>query len=187
MWYKLDFKRQISDTREKPDKQPTKVALENPTGTRYSFAPKNPTIPLPEMRVNPTIKPNIPISHSAPPVNTQHSDNSFTGTTGGLSIRGTNDSVKSQPNPSPAPAKDEAETNGTKSGFLVSIKFPSTFSRLGGLSTTTNVKTKSVVYEAMELVIVVSYDTKRNMTTNIESCEFNKRKQLIESYIDVFN
>lgn len=37
----------------------------------------------------------------------------------------------------------------------------------------------------MELVIVVSYDTKTDMTTNIESCELNRRTQLIENYIDV--
>lgn len=138
------------------------------------------------MRANPPQKPSISISNSAPPGNTQPIVNSFTSNTGGLSIRGTNDSVKSLPNTSPAPANDESDANGSRSGFLVSSKFPSAFSNIGGLTTTTHVKKKSVMYEAMELVIVVSYDTKTSRTTNIESCEFNKRKQLIDSAIDVF-
>ena len=138
------------------------------------------------MRANPPQKSIITISNSVPPENTQPIVNSFTSNTGGLSIRGTNDSVKSLPNTSPAPANDESETNGSRSGFLVSSKFPSAFSNIGGLTTTTLVKKKTVMYEAMELVIVVSYDTKTSRTTNIESCEFNKRKQLIDSAIDVF-
>ena len=141
------------------------------------------------MRANPPQKSSISISNSAPPGNIQRIVNSFTSITGGLSIRGTNDSVKSEPNTSPTPANDESEANGSKGGFLVSPQYTSAFSHLGGLTTTTHVKKKSVMsvmYEAMELVIVVSYDTKTSRTTNIESCEFNKRKQLIDSAIDVF-
>ena len=80
------------------------------------------------MRANPPQKPSISISNSAPPGNTQRIVNSFTSTTGGLSIRGTNDSVKSEPNTSPTPANDELETNGSKGGFLVSNQYTSAFS-----------------------------------------------------------
>lgn len=174
----------ISDEGEKLDKQPTKVTLAKPTGPRYSPTPNKPIIPHTQFRNNPLIKPNTLNSHSAPPVNSQPIDNSLSSTMGGLSIRETNDSVKSLPNSSPTP-QNEKDTYGTKDGYLVSRQYTSFFFPFGGLSATTNVKPKPVMYEAMELVIVVSYDTKTDMTTNIESCELNRRTQLIENYIDV--
>ena len=139
------------------------------------------------MRANPPQKPSISISNSAPPGNTQRIVNSFTSTTGGLSIRGTNDSVKSEPNTSPTPANDELETNGSKGGFLVSNQYTSAFSPFGGLSTTTFVKPQTVTYEAFQLEAVVCFISRSKLyRQTIKSGELNERRQLIEDYINVF-
>ena len=139
------------------------------------------------MRANPPQKSSISISNSAPPGNTQRIVNSFTSITGGLSIRGTNDSVKSMPNTSPTPANDELETNGTKSGYLVSNQYTSTLIHFGGLSTTTFVKPKTVTYEAFQLEAVVCFITRSKLyRQTIKSGELNERRQLIEDFINVF-
>ena len=158
-----------------------------PTGTKNSSTPSNPIIPRPQIRKDPPQKSSISISNSAPPGNTQPIVNSFTSTTGGLSIRGTNDSVKSLPNTSPAPANDESETNGTKSRYLVSNQYTSAFSHLGGLSTTTHVKPQAVIYEAFQLVAVVCFISRSKLyRQTIKSGELNERRQLIEDFINVF-
>ena len=139
------------------------------------------------MRANPPQKPSISISNSAPPGNTQPSVNSFNSNTGGLSIRGTNDSVKSLPNTSPAPANGELDTNDSKSGFLVLNQYTSAFSPFGGLSTTTFVKPQTVTYEAFQLEAVVCFISRSELyRQSIESGELNERRQLIEDFINVF-
>ena len=139
------------------------------------------------MRANPPQKPSISISNSAPPGNTQPIVNSFTSNTGGLSIRGTNDSVKSEPNTSPTPANGELETNGTNTGFLVSPHNTSAFSPFGGLSTTTFVKPQTVTYEAFQLEAVVCFISRSKLyRQTIKSGELNERRQIIEDFINVF-
>ena len=139
------------------------------------------------MRANPLQKSIITNSNSAPSENTQHIVNSFTSTTGGLSIRGTNDSVKSEPNTSPTPANGELDTNDSKSGFLVSNQYTSTLIHFGGLSTTTFVKPQTVTYEAFQLEAVVCFITRSKLyRQTIKSGELNERRQIIEDFINVF-
>ena len=187
VWGKADFQRQISDKREKPDKQPAKVTLEKPTWTRNSPTPNKPIIPQPTLRKDPLIKSIFTIPNSAPPENTQPIVNSFNSATGGLSIRGTNDSVKSQPNTSPTSANDELDTNGSQSGFLVPSQYTSTLIHLGGLSTTTFVKPQTVTYEAFQLEAVVCFITRSKLyRQTIKSGELNERRQLVKDFINVF-
>ena len=158
-----------------------------PIGTKNSSTPSNPIIPRPQIRKDPPQKSIITISKSAPSEYTQPIVNSFTSTRGGLSIRGTNDSVKSEPNTSPTPANGELETNGTNTGFLVSNQYTSTLIHFGGLSTTTFVKPQTVTYEAFQLEAVVCFISRSKLyRQTIKSGELNERRQLIEDYINVF-
>lgn len=187
VWGKPDFQRQTSDKREKPNKQPAKVTLEKPTWTRNSPTPNKPIIPQPILRKDLLIKSIFTIPNSAPPENTQPIVNSFNSITDGLSIRGTNDSVKSQPNSSFTSANDESETNGSKSGYLVSNQYISAFPHLGGLSTTTRVKPQTVTYEAFQLEAVVCFISRSKLyRQTIKSGELNERRQIIEDFINVF-
>lgn len=146
--------------------------------------PTKPIIPRSEIRIIQPTKPNSTISNSASSGSSQPQSDNFNSTMGGLSIRGSVNSVTSLPNTSPHP-QDEYKAHGRERGYLVSSQFTSFTMSRGGLSSTSIARPKTVTYEAFELVIAVSYKSQAVIPIHIESCEKKKRKELIESSIDV--
>ena len=149
-----------------------------------SPTPTKPIIPRPVIRIKQPTTPNSTISNSASSGSSQPQSDTFNSTMGGLSIRGSVNSVTSLPNSSPHP-QDEYKAHGRESGYLVSSQFTSFTMSRGGLSSTTIARPKTVTYEAFELVIAVSYKSQTVIPIHIESCEKKKRKEIIESSIDV--
>ena len=146
--------------------------------------PTKPIIPRPVIKIKqPTIS-NSTISNLASSGSSQPQSDNFNSNVGGLSIRGSVNSVTSLPNSSPHP-QDEYKAPGRESGYLVSSQFTSFAMSRGGLSSTSIAKIKTVTYEAFELVIAVSYKSQTVIPIHIESCEKKKRKEIIESSIDV--
>ena len=149
-----------------------------------SPTPTKPIYPRPVIRIKQPTKPNSTISNSASSGSSQPQSDNFNSTMGGLSIRGSVNSVTSLPNSSPHP-QDEYKAHGRERGYLVSSPFTSFTMSRGGLSSTSIARPKTVTYEAFELVIAVSYKSQTVIPIHIESCEKKKRKELIESSIDV--
>ena len=146
--------------------------------------PTKPIIPRPVIRIIQQTTPNSTIFNSASSGSSQPQSDNFNSNVGGLSIRGSVNSFTSLPNTSPHP-QDEYKAHGRERGYLVSSQFASFTMSRGGLSSTTIARPKTVTYEAFELVIAVSYKSQAVIPIHIESCEKKKRKELIESSIDV--
>ena len=148
--------------------------------------PTKPIIPRSEIRIIQPTKPNSTISNSASSGSSQPQSDNFNSTMGGLSIRGSVNSVTSLPNTSPHP-QDEYKAHGRESGYLVSSQFTSFTMSRGGLSSTTYARPKTVTYEAFELEAVICLIARnRSYSETIKSGELNERKQLIENFINVF-
>ena len=149
--------------------------------------PTKPIIPRSEIRIIQPTKPNSTISNSASSGSSQPQSDNFNSTMGGLSIRGSVNSVTSLPNTSPHP-QDEYKAHGRESGYLVSSQFTSFTMSRGGLSSTTYARPKTVTYEAFELEAVICFIARsKSYSETIKSGELNERKPLIENFINVFS
>ena len=152
-----------------------------------SPTPTKPIIPRPVIRIIQPTTPNSTISNSASSGSSQSQSDNFNSTMGGLSIRGSVNSVTSLPNTSPHP-QDEYKAHGRERGYLVSSQFTSFTMSRGGLSSTTIARPKTVTYEAFELEAVICLIARnRSYSETIKSGELNERKQLIENFINVFS
>ena len=151
-----------------------------------SPTPTKPIIPRPVIGIIQPTKPNSTISNSASSGSSQPQSDNFNSTMGGLSIRGSVNSVTSLPNTSPHP-QDEYKAHGRERGYLVSSQFTSFTMSRGGLSSTTIARPKTVKYEAFELEAVICFIARsRSYSETIKSGELNERKPLIENFINVF-
>lgn len=160
--------------------------LVRPLKPSPSPTPTKPIIPRPVIRIKQPTTPNSTISNSASSGSSQPQSDTFNSTMGGLSIRGSVNSVTSLPNSSPNP-QDEYKAHGRESGYLVSSQFTSFTMSRGGLSSTTFARPKTVTYEAFELEAVICFIARsRSYNETIKSGELNERKPLIENFINVF-
>ena len=148
--------------------------------------PTKPIIPRPEIRIKQQTTPNSTISNSASSGSSQSQSDNFNSNVGGLSIRGSVNSVTGLPNSSPNP-QDEYKAHGRERGYLVSSQFTSFAMSRGGLSSTSIARPKTVTYEAFELEAVICFIARsKSYSEAIKSGELNERKPLIENFINVF-
>ena len=151
-----------------------------------SPTPTKPIIPRPVIRIKQPTTPNSTISNSASSGSSQPQSDNFNSNVGGLSIRGSVNSVTSLPNSSPN-SQDEYKAHGRESGYLVSSQFTSFTMSRGGLSSTSIARPKTVTYEAFELEAIICFIARsRSYSETIKSGELNERKPLIENFINVF-
>ena len=148
--------------------------------------PTKPIIPRPEIRIKQQTISNSTIYNSASSGSSQPQSDNFNSNVGGLSIRGSVNSVTSLPNSSPN-LQDEYNAHGRESGYLVPSQFTSFTMSRGGLSSTTYARPKTVTYEAFELEAVICFIARsKSYSETIKSGELNERKPLIENFINVF-
>lgn len=186
VWDKTEFDKIVSDKEESHQTLPTTTSSSSHSDRIPSTTPVSPSISYPRRRENSQGKPNQSWPNSTASVSSQNSESSRNGSTGGLSLRNTFKLTESQSSHSPIQADNKPAPN--TSGKLQITNFNTSFnSHNGKLVTNPQNTQKSSLYEKLELEgVIFKTPRSKEIKKEIEPCEYIKRKQIVEDFINVF-